>query len=229
MKPVGIIGGVSWESTAEYYRLFNEVVKARVGPEHSAELLIYSLDFAPVARLENEEKWDELASLLIDVGRKLESAGARSLVIASNTLHKVAAQVESKLRIPLVHIADAVAAEIHNTNIKTVGLLGTRFVMEQEFFKERLTARGVNIVIPSEPERALVHNVIFNELVLGEISDDSRCAVLKIIRELTTSGAEGVILACTELPLLIRPSDTPVRLFDSMAIHVNEAVSFALS
>jgi aspartate racemase len=229
MKPIGIIGGVSWESTAEYYRLFNEAIKARVSPEHSAELLIYSLDFAPVARLENEEKWNELAALLIDVGRRLESAGATSLVVASNTLHKVASELHSKLRIPLVHIADAVAAEIQKTDMRTVGLLGTRFVMEQDFFKERLTARGVNIIIPSEAERVLVHDVIFNELTQGEISDHSRRAVSKIIDELNTAGAEGVILACTELPLLIRPTDTPVRLFDSMAIHVNEAVSLALT
>jgi aspartate racemase len=229
MKPVGIIGGVSWESTAEYYRLFNEAIRARVGPEHSAELLIYSLDFAPVARLENEEKWEELATLLIAVSRRLESAGAASLLIASNTLHKIAAELQSKLRIPLVHIADAVAVEIGKAGVKTAGLLGTRFVMEQEFFKERLTARGVNTIIPAQPARALVHDIIFNKLAQGEINDHSRHEVLKIIDKLKTAGAEGVVLACTELPLLIRPSDTPVSLFDSMAIHVNEAVSLALT
>jgi aspartate racemase len=229
MKLVGIVGGVSWESTAEYYRLFNEAIKSRVGSEHSAELLIYSLDFAPVARLENEEKWDELATLLIDVGRRLESAGATCLLIASNTLHKVASELQSELRIPLVHIAEAVAAEIHEADIKTVGLLGTRFVMEQDFLKEPLTGRGVDILILSLPQRAMVHDIIFNELALGEISDHSRLKVLKTIDELNTAGAEGVILACTELPLLIRQTDTAVRLFDSMIIHVNEAVSLALT
>ncbi len=229
MKPVGIIGGVSWESTAEYYRLFNEAIKSRMGPEHSAELLIYSLDFAPVAHLENEEKWDEVATLLIDVGQRLEAAGATCILIASNTLHKVASELQSKLQIPVMHIADAVAAEIRKTDIKTVGLLGTRFVMEQDFFKERLTGRDVSVVIPSESERAIVHEIIFNELTRGETNDDSRYAVLKMIDELNTAGAEGVILACTELPLLIRPTDTPVTLFDSMAIHVYEAVALALT
>jgi aspartate racemase len=229
MKPVGIIGGVSWESTAEYYRLFNQAIKSRMGPEHSAELLIYSLDFAPVAHLENEEKWDEVATLLIDVGQRLEAAGATCILIASNTLHKVASELQSKLQIPVTHIADAVAAEIRKTDIKTVGLLGTRFVMEQDFFKERLTSRDVSVVIPSESERAIVHEIIFNELTRGEINDDSRYAVLKMIDELNTAGAEGVILACTELPLLIRPTDTPVTLFDSMAIHVYEAVALALT
>ena len=229
MKPVGIIGGVSWESTAEYYRLFNEAIKSRMGPEHSAELLIYSLDFAPVAHLENEEKWDEVATLLIDVGQRLEGAGATCILIASNTLHKVASELQSKLQIPVMHIADAVAAEIRKTDIKTVGLLGTRFVMEQDFFKEHLTGRDVSVVIPSESERAIVHEIIFNELTRGEINDDSRYAVLKMIDELNNAGAEGVILACTELPLLIRPTDTPVTLFDSMAIHVYEAVARALT
>jgi aspartate racemase len=192
-------------------------------------LLIYSLDFAPVARLENEEKWEELATLLIDVSRRLESAGAASLLIASNTLHKIAAELQSKLRIPLVHIADAVAVEVAKAGIKTAGLLGTRFVMEQEFFKERLTARGVNTIVPAQPARALVHDVIFNELTQGELRDHSRREILKIIDALSAAGAEGVILACTELPLLIRPTDTPVGLFDSMAIHVDQAISLALT
>jgi aspartate racemase len=229
MKPVGIIGGVSWESTIEYYRLFNQAVKAQVGPNHSAELLIYSLDFAPVAQLENQEKWDQLATLLIDVGRRLESAGALSLLIASNTLHKIASEVEANLVIPLVHIADTVVSEIRTTDIKTVGLLGTRFVMEQDFFKERLTAKGINVLIPSESQRAFVHDVIFTELVLGAIRDQSRETLLSIVDELTAAGAEGVILACTELPLLIRSSDTTVTLFDSMALHVKEAVARALT
>jgi aspartate racemase len=229
MKPIGIIGGVSWESTAEYYRLFNEAIKSRLGPKHSAELIIYSLDFAPVALLENEEKWDELATLLTAVGQRLESAGAACLVVASNTLHKVASELQANLQIPLVHIADSVANEIQKTDMKTIGLLGTRFVMEQDFFRERLAAGGLSIIVPSVSERAMVHDVIFNELVLGKITDHSRHEVLKIIDQLNAAGAEGVILACTELPLLIRPIDTAIRLFDSMAIHVNEAVSLTLT
>jgi aspartate racemase len=195
MKPIGIIGGVSWESTSEYYRLLNQAIKSRLGPKHSAELVMWSLDFEPVARLENEERWDELAALLSSVGRRLEAAGAGCLVIASNTLHRVAAQVQTNLRIPLVHIADAMAADVCRAGIKSLGLLGTRFVMEQSFFSERLTAAGIDISIPSDDERAAVHEIIFNELTLGELKQESRRAVLKIIDNLKAAGAEGVVLA----------------------------------
>jgi aspartate racemase len=228
MKTLGVIGGVSWESSAAYYRLLNQAVKSRLGSFHSAELVMYSLDFAPVVRLEHEERWDELAMLLIGVAHKLEAAGASALLIASNTLHSVASEVQSQLRIPLLHIADAVAAEVCRAGIKSVGLLGTRFVMEKAFYKERLAASGLEIRIPGPSQRNVVHDIIYDELAAGEIRETSRRKLLEIIHDLIRRGAHGVILGNTELPLLLDASHTSVRLFDSMEIHVNTAVSLAL-
>jgi aspartate racemase len=229
MKTIGVIGGVSWEASAAYYRLLNQAVKSKLGSLHSADLVMYSLDFAPVVRLEHEERWDELAMLLIGVAHRLEAAGASSLLIASNTLHNVASQVQSQLRIPLLHIADAVAAEVRRAGVKSVGLLGTRFVMEKDFYKERLAASGLEITIPPAAERDIVHDIIYNELARGEMKETSRREVLQIMDHLRSKGARGVILGNTELPLLLDATHTSVRLFDSMKIHVNTAVSLALS
>jgi aspartate racemase len=190
---------------------------------------MYSLDFAPVVKLEHEERWDELAELLVAVAYKLEAAGAIALLIASNTLHNVADQVQSRLSIPLLHIADAVAAEVCRAGITSVGLLGTRFVMEKNFYRERLAAGGLDIAIPAPAERQIIHNIIYNELAAGEVRESSRRQILRIIHSLAVNGANGVILGNTELPLLITPSDTSVRLFDSIEIHVNKAVSLALT
>jgi aspartate racemase len=229
MKTIGIIGGMSWESSAEYYRLINQQVKARLGPAHSAELVMYSLDFEPIARLELEERWEEFAVVLVDAAKRLERAGAEFILLASNTAHKVADDVQAAIEILLLHIADDAAEAIAAAGIHTVGLLGTEFVMQQDFYRDRLRRRGIDVLLPGEEQRTCVHEVIYNELCAGKLLADSRAKLLAIILDLQRAGAQAVVLACTELPLLIRPEDTPVRLFDTMAIHIDKAVTFALA
>jgi len=229
MKVIGLIGGVSWESTAEYYRLINQEVKAKLGPEHSAEMVMYSLDFQPVAQLEHEENWDELTILLADAANRLERAGAGLVIVASNTLHKVADELQQRINLPLLHIVDAAAEEIKKADISLVGLLGTRFVMEQDFYRERLSGYGIEVQTPDQAARDYVHNVIYNELSLGQVLEASKQKILKIIADLEASGVSAVVLANTELPLLIGPEDTSVRLFDTMAIHAKKAVASALA
>ena len=229
MKVIGLIGGVSWESSSEYYRLINQAVKLKLGGLHSAELVMYSLDFEPIARLEHDEHWEQLATILITAARKLELSGASFVLIASNTLHKVAPKVQAQLGIPLVHIADAVAEAVTRAGISSVGLLGTRFVMEQSFYRERLNAHGLNIVIPTAEARDFVHRVIYKELALGDIRQTSRHKILEILEQLGLAGAAGIILANTELPLLIHAENTRQTVFDSMTIHVDKAVSVALT
>ncbi len=228
MKVIGLIGGVSWESSAEYYRLINQEIKARMGPEHSAEMVMYSLDFQPVAQLEHEENWDELANLLVDAANRLEKAGADFVMVASNTLHKVAGEVQQRISVPLLHIADAAAEEIKNADISLVGLLGTRFVMEQDFYRERLSTHGLKVVVPDQAARDYVHKVIYDELSQGQVLETSKQKILRIIAELKGAGTSAVVLANTELPLLIGPENTSARLFDTMAIHAKKAVSCAL-
>ena len=215
MKTIGIIGGMSWESSAEYYRLINEQVKARLGPAHSAELVMYSLDFQPIAQLELEERWEEFAVVLVDAAKRLERAGAEFILLASNTAHKVADDVQAAIAIPLLHIADAAAEAIAAAGIQKVGLLGTEFVMQQDFYRDRLRSRGIDVLLPGEGQRTCVHEVIYNELCAGKLMGDSQAKLLAIILDLQRAGAQAVVLACTELPLLIRPEDTPVRLFDT--------------
>jgi amino-acid racemase len=229
MKTIGIVGGMSWESSAEYYRLINEKVKAALGPAHSAELVMYSLDFHPVAQLELEERWAELATILIAAITRLEKAGAKFVIMASNTAHKVTELMRPSIHIPLLHIADATAEEIGKTGISTVGLLGTRFVMEQDFYKDHLRAQGINVLVPDQAQREYVHNVIYDELCAGKLIPESREQLRTIILDLQRAGAEGVVLACTELPLLIHVEDSPVRLFDTMTVHVNKAVLWTLA
>ena len=229
MKTIGIVGGMSWESSAEYYRLINQQVKARLGPPHSAELVIYSLDFEPVARLELDERWEEFAIVLVDAAKCLERAGAEFILLASNTTHKVADDVQAAIEIPLLHIADAAAEAIAAAGIRRVGLLGTEFVMQQDFYRDRLRSRGIDILLPGEAQRTCVHEVIYNELCAGKLLADSKAKLIAIILDLQRAGAQAAVLACTELPLLIRPEDTPVRLFDTMAIHVDKAVTLALA
>jgi aspartate racemase len=228
LKTIGIIGGMSWKSSAEYYRLINENIQVKLGPAHSAELVMYSLDFHPVAQLELEERWAELATILITAITHVEKAGAEFVVMASNTVHKVADVVQSSIRIPLLHIADVTADTIGKAGISTVGLLGTRFVMEQNFYKDHLRAHGINVVVPDPQQRDYIHNVIYNELCAGKLIPESRKTLRTIILDLQRAGAEGVVLACTELPLLIHVEDTPVGLFDTMALHVDKAVTLAL-
>jgi aspartate racemase len=228
MKTIGIIGGISWESSAQYYRLINEQVKARLGPAHSAELVMYSLDFHVVAQLELEDRWSELAVVLADAAKRLERAGAEFILLASNTAHKVADLVQAAIEIPLLHIADAAAEAISAAGICAVGLLGTQFVMQPDFYRERLRNRGIHVLIPNEAERSRVHDIIYNELCAGKLVPASRERIQRIILDLQRAKAEAVVLACTELPLLIRPEDTPVKLFDTLAIHVEKAVTLAL-
>lgn len=228
MNTMGLIGGVSWESSSEYYRLINLAIKSQLGTLHSAELVMCSLDFEPVARLEHNEEWDRLAEILVAAAQKLELAGAGFVLIASNTLHKVAPQVQAQLNIPLVHIADTMAETVSKAGISSLGLLGTNFVMEQAFYRERLEKHGLEIVTPPKESRDFVHDVIYQELALGEIRQTSRLKMLEIIRELENEGVEGIALANTELPLLIRAEDIRIPLFDSMAIHIEKAVSLAL-
>jgi aspartate racemase len=229
VKVIGLIGGVSWESSAEYYRLINQETKTRLGPEHSAEIMMYSMDFQPVAQLEHEGKWDHLMELLVGGIRRLENAGADFVLVASNTLHKVADEVQLRISVPLLHITEATADEIRNAGVSTVGLLGTRFVMEEDFYKEKLSAQGINVLIPDRASMDCVHAIIYNELCIGDILEASKEQVLKIITELEKAGAEAVVLANTELPLLVGASDTQVKLFDTMAIHTRLAVSLALA
>jgi aspartate racemase len=229
MRTIGIVGGMSWESSAEYYRRINESIKVKLGPAHSAELVMVSLDFCPVAQLELEERWEELATILISATVRVEKAGAEFVIMASNTAHRVAAVVQRSIHVPLLHIADVAAEEISKAGISTVGLLGTRFVTEQDFYKERFRAQGIDVVIPDRAGRNCVHDVIYNELCAGKLIPESKAKIRTMILDLQRAGAEGVVLACTELPLLIHVEDTPVRLFDTMALHVNKAVILALA
>lgn len=229
MKTIGLIGGMSWESSAEYYRLINEFVKEKLGNSHSCKSIMYSVDFDEIEKLQHNGQWDELTEIMINICLKLEKAGAEMLVICTNTMHLMAEIMQEKINIPILHIADTVGEKIKNQGLKKVGLLGTKFTMEQDFYKKRILDKfGIEVIIPSEEERNIVHNVIYNELVQGIISDTSREKYKKIISSLTENGAEGVILGCTEIPLLIKQKDSKIPIFDTMTIHAKAAVDFAL-
>ena len=229
MKVIGLLGGMSWESTLEYYRIINETVKERLGGLHSAKCILYSFDFAEIESLQREGDWDKLAEMLIDAAKKLEACGAGLIVICTNTMHKLADKVEAKINIPLIHIVDATAEKILEKNIKQVGLLGTRFTMEEPFYKRRLEEKyGIKVIIPNSKEREIVDRVIFEELVLGIIRQSSRERFKQIIYSLVDRGAEGIILGCTEIPLLIKQEDVTVPVFDTTTIHARAAVEFAL-
>lgn len=229
MKTIGLIGGLSWESSLEYYRIINEAVKERLGGLHSAQCLLYSFDFAEIEALQSAGDWDKATFRMIQVARQLERGGAESIVICSNTMHRMADDVQNSVDIPLLHIADATARAVVNAGIETIALLGTRFTMEQDFYKGRLTDQfDLNVRIPEEPGRSTVHNIIYNELVLGTITEESRQAYQDIIRELVAQGAQGVILGCTEIGLLIKPEHSPVPVFDTTELHALAAVDWAL-
>ncbi len=229
MKTIGLLGGMSWESTLEYYRAVNQGVKNALGGLYSAKIVLYSVDFGPVEKMMQAGDWAGTATLLSDAARRIEKAGADFLVICTNTMHIVAPQIESAIQIPLLHIADATAELLVRDNIKTVGLLGTAFTMEQPFYRQRLTdAYGLEVLVPQEEDRQTVHQIIFQELCLGTIVPDSRAAYLRIIHDLAARGAEAVILGCTEIGMLVRQTDTRVPLLDTTAIHAHKAVSKAL-
>ena len=229
MKTVGILGGMSWESTAEYYRIINEEVKNRLGGLHSAEMIIYSFDFNEIERLQHAGDWGGLTDKMIDGARRLEKAGADFLVIATNTMHKMASEVESAITIPLLHIADATAEEIINSGFSKVGLLGTRFTMEEKFYRHRLEEKhGLEVVIPPIDDREIVHRIIYDELCKGKIIDSSKHEYHRIVDELSEQGAQGIILGCTEIGLLIKREETEVPFFDTAEIHAKKAVDWAL-
>ena len=228
MKTIGLIGGMSWESTAEYYRIINEAVKERLGGFHSAKIVMYSVDFKEIRELQLEARWDEATNLMIDAARRVERGGADFVLICTNTMHKMAEEVEASISIPLLHIADVTAERIISSGLKKVGLLGSAFTMEQDFYKGRLIDKyGLEVVIPSQIERKVVDNIIFNELCLGEIKDSSREQIKTIMGNLVDDGAQGIILGCTELPSLIKQKDCSVPLFDTTAIHAKAAAEYA--
>lgn len=228
-KTIGLIGGMSWESSAEYYRLLNESVRARFGGLHSAPCLLLSVEFAEIADLQRAGEWDTLAAKMIDCAGRLERAGAELLLICTNTMHKMADEVQAAIRVPLLHIADATGEKVRAAGVRKVGLLGTLFTMEQEFYRKRLCdGYGLDVIIPEEADRSFIHRVIFSELCLGRTLDASRDEYREIMRKLVERGAEGIILGCTEIMLLIGPGDCPVPLFDTTAIHVQAALKVAL-
>ncbi|MFF0414370.1 aspartate/glutamate racemase family protein [Kitasatospora sp. NPDC004745] len=229
MKTLGLIGGMSWESTAEYYRHLNELTRERLGGLHSAPLVLYSVDFATVERLQAEGRWEEAGALLADAARALQAAGAELLLICTNTMHKVADQVASAVRVPLLHLADATAQAVRTAGLRRVGLLGTAFTMEQDFYRGRLAAGGLDVLVPDQEGRALVHRVIYQELCLGVVREESRAAYRRVIEDLVAAGAEGIVLGCTEIELLVRPEDSPVPLFPTARLHAEAAVEAALA
>jgi aspartate racemase len=228
MKTIGLLGGMSWESTLGYYQKINEGIRKKLGGLHSAKIAMYSVDFDPIEKLQHESDWEGMAAILTDAAKKIELAGADVLLICTNTMHKVAPQIESAINIPILHIADATAEALVKKGINRVGLLGTAFTMEQDFYKGPLSEKyGLNILTPNEDDRDIVHNIIFQELCLGQIKDSSKAEYLRIIDALADQGAEAVILGCTEIGMLVKQSDTPIALVDTTAVHAEKAVEYA--
>ena len=230
MKTIGLIGGMSWESSAEYYRLINEEVRNRLGSTHSAKSLMWSMDFAEIETLQHEGNWQALSEKMCQAAVSLERGGADFIVICTNTMHKLAEQVQACLNIPLLHIADSTAKEITSKNIKKVGLLGTEFTMKQDFYKGRLADKfGLEVFIPNDEDCQIVHRIIYQELVAGIIRDESRQQYRQIIQKLVDAGAEAIILGCTEIMLLVSPADSAVPVFDTTEIHAQAAVNMSLA
>ncbi|MDZ7851291.1 MAG: aspartate/glutamate racemase family protein [Halomonas sp.] len=228
MQTIGLIGGMSWESTQTYYRLINQQVRGQLGGLHSARLVLYSVDFAEIEILQHRGDWEGTAQILGAAAQALEAAGADFLVLCTNTMHKVAPQLERAVVVPLLHIADATTSVLEDEGVTCVGLLGTRFTMEQAFYRDRLEARGIEVLVPDEPQREVIHAVIYQELCQGVITLESRDAYLEVVDALAKRGAQGVILGCTEIGLLVQAGDTEVRLYDTTAIHAEQAVRRAL-
>ncbi|MGB8644109.1 MAG: aspartate/glutamate racemase family protein [Anaerolineae bacterium] len=230
MKTIGLIGGMSWESSAEYYRLINERVRERLGGLHSAASLLYSVDFAELEVLQREARWQEAAEMMCQAAERLQAGGADFIVICANTMHKAADAMQARVRIPLLHIADATAERVKAQGMTRIGLLGTRFTMEEDFYTGRLTDRyGLQVLIPPTAERERVHRVIYDELCLGKINPTSRAEYVEIMEGLVRAGAEGIILGCTEIGLLIHDTDSRVPLFDTTRIHAEAVVDYALA
>jgi aspartate racemase len=229
VKTIGLIGGMSWESSLEYYRILNETTKIRLGGLHSAKCILYSVDFAVIEALQHQGNWPEAAGLIVAAGQSLERAGADFIVLCTNTMHKLADELQDGVGIPLLHIADATAQRIKASGLKTIGLLGTRFTMEQEFYRGRLTDKhGLRVITPGSDEREAVHRIIYDELCLGVVRADSREKYIQIMEKMVGDGAEGIILGCTEIELLVHDGDSQVPLFPTTQIHAIAAVEFAL-
>jgi aspartate racemase len=229
VKTIGLIGGMSWESTVPYYQTINRLVSLRLGGLHSAQLVLYSVDFEPIERLQHAGRWDEAGEVLANAARAVRRAGADVIVLCTNTMHKVAPAIEAAIDVPLLHIADATAAKVTEAGLTRIGLLGTKFTMEESFYRGRLEERhGLSVLVPPADQRDLVHRVIYEELCRGRVDETSRHEYRRIVRDLVAGGAEGVILGCTEIGLLLRPEDADVPLFDTAAIHAEAAAMWAI-
>lgn len=229
LKTLGLIGGMSWESTVPYYREINQAVKEQLGGLHSAKIILYSLDFAEVENLQASGQWQAAGALLAEIAEKLEHAGADALVLCTNTMHKVADAITSAVNIPLLHIADPTARAIRHAGFGTVGLLGTRFTMEQNFYRKQLEHHGLTVLTPPQVDRELVHQIIYQELCLGQVREPSRQAYLRVMAELAAQGAQAIILGCTEIAMLVRPQDCSLPLFDTTLLHARSAAQWALA
>jgi aspartate racemase len=230
MKTIGLLGGMSWESTLEYYRIINEIVRGRLGGLHSAKCLLYSVDFAEIEEMQRNGQWEESGLVLARAGLDLERGGAECIVLCTNTMHKLAGIISENTSLPLLHIADATARRVRAQGFETIGLLGTRFTMEEDFYARRLEERfGLTVLIPEADERAVIHQVIYDELCLGVVREESRAFYRKAMEKLAEQGAQGIILGCTEIGLLVKETDSPVPLFDTARIHAEAAVEWALS
>ncbi|MES2207554.1 MAG: aspartate/glutamate racemase family protein [Pseudomonadota bacterium] len=230
MKTIGLIGGMSWESTVPYYRLMNETIREKCGGLHSAKIILYSVDFHEIEQLQHTGNWEAAGTLLANIAQSLELAGADFLVLCTNTMHKLAPVIEAAVRIPLFHIADPTALEIKQHGFTTIGLLGTRFTMEQDFYREKLRKdHGLNVLIPEQKDREIIHRIIYEELCLGKIVNESRDSYRRVLQVLIDQGAEAIILGCTEISLLVAANDSSVPLFDTTSIHARKAAEWALS
>ncbi|WP_462171699.1 aspartate/glutamate racemase family protein [Pseudoalteromonas xiamenensis] len=229
MKTIGLLGGMSWESTVSYYQSINRQIKQTLGGLHSAKIVLYSVDFAEIEKLQKEGNWDKAAEILSKASKLLQSAGAEGLFICTNTMHIVAPQIQSELSIPLFHIADATAEVLVDMGVKKVGLLGTKFTMQEGFYKNRISEHyGIDVIVPDEGSQEGIHTIIYDELCLGEINPSSKYFYIEVIEDLKNKGAEAIILGCTEIALLVKARDTAIPLLDTTTIHASKAVAFAL-
>jgi aspartate racemase len=230
VKTLGLIGGMSWESTTHYYQLLNRLARERLGGQHSAPLILWSVDFAPIVTMQSEGRWDEAAAILVDAARRLEAAGAEALLICANTMHRMADEVQAAVSVPLIHVADVTAGRIRAAGVRRPLLLATRYTMEQPFYRERLIANGVNALVPDETDRTELQRIIYDELVQGVFDPRSRARMLEIIDGAQSErGVDGVILGCTEFSLLLKPEDIPLPSFDTATIHVEAGMDFAMA
>jgi len=230
MKTIGLIGGMSWESSIEYYRIINETVRDKLGGLHSSKCVMYSLDFAEIEALQHQNRWEEATQLMIDAAQHVQNGGADFVLICTNTMHKMAEDIQKHIDIPILHIADATAETIKRKGLTNIGLLGTRFTMEEQFYRGRLESKhGLSVIIPNEDDREIIHRVIYDELCLGEIKSSSKDKYAAIIDKLIQAGAQGIILGCTEISLLVDDTQSAVPIFDTTLIHATSAVEFALA